>query len=239
MNFKLTLAALILFLSGCAHEVPLLPEKNTETKAIHDIQVTFIIPKNIEPLNNTINGIDFLRYQDGTEGKIQKLDFNVTDNQMIVERRTDNGVAGSGIIYDVDLTMKKKLNNIVVTFKPVMQKPYQEGLVLPFPVPQFDIKQYLVEGVTSHKFELESAYPPETVKANLQRLLGDTQGGLYIVETENERITISAEIYPYKHNQSKIIIRSKIMNTRAINGTINVAEKLERLKKELNKIVNS
>ena len=81
------------------------------------------------------------------DGKIVKRQLlrikDVSDNSFMVERRTDNGVTGSGIIYKVDYSVRNGLKDRILTISPVQYETYQEGLMAPFPVPEFSEKDLI------------------------------------------------------------------------------------------------
>jgi hypothetical protein len=62
---------------------------------------------------------------------------------MELERRTDNGVAGSGLIYSIDINKLNKGNDKVIALTPKTVKTYQDGVILPFPIPKFDLASYI------------------------------------------------------------------------------------------------
>lgn len=138
------------------------------------------------------------------------MHVNYTNNALEVERRTDNGVAGSGIIYTIDAIIVSDPNSTTITLIPKTQKTYQEGLILPFPVPNFDIAEYLSTATLDYKFELYSEYQVDSAKANFERILGKSFGSrdIYKLELEDEEFEIKTDIYPYR-NGSKIVINTQ------------------------------
>ncbi len=139
----------------------------------------------------------------------------------------------------MNLDVVSKSDSTTVTFTPKTQKTYQQGLVLPFPVPSLDLESYLSDGILTYKFEINSNYPPEAVKANLQRLLSSGSNNEYTLDNENELFAIKVQIYHYRHNQSKVAIHTKLYNKKSKNKTINIVEKINTLKENLQNIVNS
>jgi hypothetical protein len=102
-------------------------------KNIDNIKVSYVIPNNIlEP-----RGVDGLIFNSKTWGtdtkrKILKLNFNQTN--MELERRTANGVAGSGLINSIDINKLNKGNDKVIALTPKIVKTYQDGAILPLPI---------------------------------------------------------------------------------------------------------
>jgi hypothetical protein len=241
---------IFLLFCGCTHNLPpelkfepiqLVPKPDS-TKEIHNIKITYILPNNLENPENSINGIRFIEYDIDARGKgtkIERLYYEANLEKLKIERRTDNGVAGSGIITQVNISTTSTPDKKIVTFIPKTQRTYQQGLVLPFLVPDFDLEDYLTSGIILFNFEINSDYPPEAVSANLQRLLGDKIKKTYIIDNKDERFELKITIYPYRHNQSKLAVITKLFNKKSNNGTIDLAEKINNLKKQLMSIANN
>ncbi len=242
MNLRLViiLPFILLTLIGCAGNNILIPQPNT-VQEVKNIQVTYILPNDIEKRSCTFNGLSFRQYNGGTDTKIERLHIDYVANGLQVERRTDNGIAGSGIIYTIDANVIPKSDATMITLTPRTQKTYQEGLILPFPVPNFDIEQYLSEATLYYKFELNSEYPATSIKANFERLLerfNAIDSYTYILQLEGAELKIKANIYPYR-NGSKVVINIVLYNKESSNGVIDVVKKIEEAKKQIEKIINS
>lgn len=250
MKLKLAVTFIVLGLSGCSHQYPLLPNPES-TQKIEGIKVTYILPNDIIKTSDTINGIYLDQYggrtldatsflkSGGQTGRKERLHFDNKGNQLEIERRTDNGIAGSGVVCIVDFDVISEPDRTKVVFTPKTRRTYQQGVLLPFPVPDFDVETYLLEGQLTTSFEMDADYPPEAVRANLRRLL---HGGLedrYTLDNENEQIIMTVRVDPYKHNQSKLTINATIYNKRSNNRIINMVEKINALKKQLHNAVNA
>jgi len=240
MRLKLLVISGVLFLFGCVHDYPLVP-KPEQIEKIDHIKITYVLPKNVERTQGTINGLNFLQYEQGSDGKVEKLYFNTLNNQLEIKRRTDNNIAvGSGVIYTVNFNLVEKSDSTLITFIPQTKKTYQQGLVLPFPVPSLDLETYLSGGIVAYKFEIDSNYPPTTVEANLQRLMGDKyRNGKYRLDNSDERFEFMVKIYPYKHNQSKVSVSTTLYNKKSKNGIIDIAKKINSLKIQIQNVVNA
>jgi len=242
MNLRLLtiLSFILLNLTGCSGGNVLIPAQN-DVKEIKNIQITYILPPQVEEQPCTFNGLKFQTYNNrGTETKIERLYVYSANNGLKVERRTDNGVAGSGVIYTIDANVISKSDNKIVTLTPKTQETYQQGLILPFPIPNFDIETYLSTAKLNYKFELNSDYQVASVKANFDRILGKSfdSRDIYKLVIEDEEFEIETDIYPYR-NGSKIVITTTIYNKKSKNGVINVVTKIEKLKRQIEKIINS
>lgn len=79
---------------------------------------------------------------------------NVSDNSFTVERRMDNGINGSGIVYKVDYNISHNPKDTIIKFTPVQSSTYQEGCLTPYAVPGFsekDLADFIVGHVVGHK----------------------------------------------------------------------------------------
>ncbi|WP_341758243.1 hypothetical protein [Candidatus Tisiphia endosymbiont of Ditula angustiorana] len=88
-----------------------------------------------------------------------------------------------------------------------------------------------------HVFELNSEYNGDSIKANFDRLLGKDSTN-YRLNLNDEQFDISIKIYPYR-NGTKVVADITIYNQKTKNGVINVIQKIERVKEEIRRIVNS
>ncbi len=79
---------------------------------------------------------------------------NVSDNSFTVERRMDNGINGSGIVYKVDYNISHNPEDTTINFTPVKSSTYQEGWLTPYAVPGFsekDLADFIVGHVVGHQ----------------------------------------------------------------------------------------
>jgi hypothetical protein len=169
-----------------------------------------------------------------TKREIIKLDFNQTN--MELERRTDNGVAGSGLIYSIDINKLNKGNDKVITFTPKTVKTYQDGVILPFPIPKFDLASYLTSAWVIHKFEVTSNYPVDSIKANFDRML-KPYGSTYHLQLPDCLAIMEIKIYPYRQG-SKAVITAEISGMKVVDNIINVSNKIKELESKIKTIVN-
>ncbi len=233
------------FLSSCAnkmtlpgdYDIQIRPEKQTE-RNIGDIKIIYIVPDNIID-KKTIAGLFLGSKKWGTETKQEKIITSINNNRMIVERREDNGVAGSGLIYSIDVENILKGKNRVVTFIPKKVKPYQQGIILPFPLPTFDLRSYLASASVFHKFEVTSEYSQDAIKANFDRLLGTTNTYLkYNLNSNNFSAELKVKIYPYRTG-SKMVVDSTMFDMKILNNVINVSDNIKELEKRVKQIVQN
>ncbi len=106
------------------------------------------------------------------------------------------------------------------------EKSYQEGAIFPFPVPSFDIEQYLSQANFSHSFEIDSDYSSESIKANFDRILAKER---YKIDRESYRAYVSVKTVPYREGSKSLFnfkIRTKLNNGKTIN-LVNIINELE------------
>ncbi|AVP87241.1 hypothetical protein phytr_2850 [Candidatus Phycorickettsia trachydisci] len=149
----------------------------------------------------------------------------------------DNGVSGSGRIYRLNVNKSNELNNKIITLRAESMGTYQEGLILPFPLPNFDLQSYLISASVYYNFELNSEFSTESIKANFDRILKN-EGKNYKVILSNASCLISARFYPYR-NGSKVLIEAKLFSIKTTNNIINVSQSIFELEQRLKNIVNS
>lgn len=244
MKFILGSIILLFILSSCSNKVTLpgdyqiqiLPEKSTE-KEITNLRITYIIPKNTLD-SEGIGGIIFSNRQWGRETKQEKISFNFNNNILQIERRTDNGLVGSGCIYNIKVTQTNELNNRLIVLQAESMNTYQDGVILPFPLPEFDLESYLISAKVKYNFELNSEFPAESIRANFDRMLEKSENNYYMFSLNEASILMNVKVYPYR-NGSRIFIEAELSNMRAINNIINVTKNILALEKYIKNIVNS
>lgn len=119
---------------------------------------------------------------------------------------------------------------MLVTFTPKHQKTYKQGLVLPFPIPDFNIQSFLSSGALDYELELNSIYPADSIKANFERLL--------YREPLLQDALVETKVYPYK-NGSKIVLYVSIYGSMSVDGVIDLNAKLAEIKKQIQRVINS
>lgn len=228
----------ILILSSCSTDNLLAKKHPIQT--IENIEVKYILPKDAKKSSGKVYGIVFSEYTYGPDSRIERLNICNTVNGFQIERRTDNGVAGSGVIYNVEMKAIPREDGIVVTFIPRTQKSYEEGLILPFPIPDLNIESYLLDTSIDYRFELESEYPPASVQANFDRLLNKNYSDSYNIDIPDvEAIRIKVSIYPYRNDKSKIDIHAFLSRIEANDNVVDVVKTIAILKNKILNIINS
>ena len=109
MKTKIFSVLFFLLLSSCAnkmtlpgdYEIQLTPEKG-KIEQLGDIKISYLVPNNMLG-SEDIDGLVFSSRQWGESIKREKILTSYGDTNLQIERRTDNGVAGSGLIYSIDI----------------------------------------------------------------------------------------------------------------------------------------
>ncbi len=225
----------LMFLVGCS-QIPLLPEKDKVTK-IENVKVEYILPKSVIQDQSSFNGIKLRRYTTGTQSKMESIFLRYLENGMIVEKKLHNQMAGSGTVYNVETKVKENKDNIRVTFTPTKKETYQQGLVLPYPIPEFDIQEYLTTASIQNRFEVNSEYPVSSIKANFSRSLGhDPVKGSYITSEEGHQVVLKVDVQPYRTG-SKVLILAYLNTNGNREEQIDTTKIFKNIKKRVSDIV--
>ncbi|NLA17773.1 hypothetical protein GPU89_11310 [Burkholderia cepacia] len=199
-----------------------------------------IQPRKVAPYSTVIVrdvGYDSRSVQVIANAQYYRLRFeNLTPGSFVVHARTDNGVAGSGVKYDVNFNVQESPKGYQVAFQPMTRNAYQQGLIGKFPVPNFndaDLRTQLTSLQIVYRFEVDSPYNSESVTANFMRLarpMTARQGwadpvtgkiySSYFVSTLHGRdMTYVTQVYPY-HNGSKAVITAVITGVETAPDTV-------------------
>lgn len=244
MKITTYLISLFFLLSACSnnitlpnnYDIQLLPNKPSVTE-ITNLTITYIIPQRVASSEGII-GLNFPNSHWGRDTKQEKIIVNFDNKMLKVERRTDNGIAGSGRIYNINITKTNELNNRIITLQPISMRTYQDGAILPFPLPEFNLESYLTSAVVKYNFELNSEFPAESIRANFDRILEKKSNSYYALHLNNGSAFIRIKTDPYR-NGSKILINSELFNMKHTNGVIDVSKNILELENYIKSIVNS
>ena len=162
----------LISLSSCVKDFQLLPEKDIFEK-LEKKSVQYKIPS-LTSDSESMSKLNFFEYSTGANSKFDRLLIhNIDSNTLKLERKTDNGSVGSGLIYKINISEEKTLNSTNIIYTPEELTTFQNGLILPFKVPEFDVSDYLSKkGYIYYNFEINSEYPPSSIKANFARTKG-------------------------------------------------------------------
>ncbi len=252
-QIKLIIFALFQFimLSGCSNNElvknithsdinwQIKPDAPQDTM-VNNIEVSYSIPSVLLHNKSVSQFLTFKTFHTGRESKQEKLFLRQNgQNLWSIERRTDNGIAGSGVIYDVEVKEEKlKKDMTKVSLVVTREYKYQEGLILPFAVPDFDIRKYLANSQITYEFELDSKYDKESIQDNFQRLLGANYDNIYHFGTGLAEYSNTISLYSYRGG-TKIKIKSLIQFVQSDVSIVNVDKIIIDLKNKIKNIVDS
>lgn len=237
---SLTIISIAFFiLTGCANKPLLLPPK-VGIKEIQANKITYILPRDAENGSQTLCGLNFSHYSTvNAKLKTEILYSHLTHNGIEVEKKIYDPTESSGVIYTVDTQIASvKPNSIIVTLIPKTKQTYQDGGDSQLLIPDIDIEKYLLTAAISFRFEIDSEYPPEAVKANFARRLKGSKTSIFRLTDEYGEFAVKVDITPYKKG-SKIIISTTLYNTKTDRNVIDVVQRVKDVKAEIQKIINS
>jgi len=205
---------------------------------------TYVIPASKDLImenNGLVKDINFRGFSSGSSNAKDSLRFQkATENSFIVHRRIDNGMAGSGIKYLVNYDINQESSGYSVTMKPAQSTAYQEGLIGKFDVPLFspeNLQNAIRKGSVFFKFEIDSQYGVDSVKANFKRLSKKAGRGNFITNRDQE-VPFEFKAAPYR-NGSKVMIEVVIFAAETSKNTFDFGILEREIKTKLTKIVKS
>ena len=177
---------------------------------------------------------------------------NKTGTSFVVHSRIDNCIAGSGVKYQVNYTISRNDQGLTLGLQPVGRSTYQEGLVMPMPIPSFgdrDLLDFLEQPVVAYQFEVNSNFNKDSVFANFTRLsrrVTEKDGSLpdvkhkdwFSIQVNNRPVKFSVEVYPYRDG-SKAVIYARVPGIETSPNTVDFREIFNLLKTRIEEIVNS
>lgn len=246
-----------LVLEGCASPMPAQPPISPQTTSISMPSIAFIIPNDpaVVVQSTGVEGLALSGQQWGGPTRREIIQYKFTGEQGVVERRTDNGVAGSGQKVRVTESISMEANAKRVEFAPYERAVYQQGLILPFPVPRFepeDIKAFFLSSSLHAKFEINSDFNPESIYANFVRLLktraykqgehDPVSGKIYKQEffmpLRGRDVPLVVEAYPYR-NGSKAVIYCRIPAVETAPNTVDFGILVAEVREGLVRLVKA
>lgn len=191
--------------------------------------------------NGLVKDINFRDSYSGSANAKESLRFQkATNNSFMVHKRIDNGMAGSGIKYLVNYDIKQENNGYSVTMKPVYSTAYQEGLIGKFDVPTFgpgELQSAIRKGSVFFKFEIDSQYSVDSVKANFKRLSKKAGRGNFITNRDRE-VPFEFKAVPYRDG-SKVTIEVVIFASETSKNTFDFGILEKEIKAKLTEIVKA
>lgn len=244
-------------LVGCATPQAAQPSTSAQPIAITMPPVEFVIPNDSAVVAQSwgVEGLALPSQQWGESTRRESIRLQFTGEEGLLERRTDNGVAGSGQRVRLRKSVSDSSGVRRVQFTPYERVVYQQGLILPFPVPRFepdDIKKFFLSSSLHAKFEVDSDFNPESTYANFVRLLKSrsyrpgerdpVSGKIYKQEffmpLRGKEMPLVLEAYPYR-NGSKAVAYCRIPAIETSANSVDFAVLLLEVREGLSRIVKA
>lgn len=179
----------------------------------------------------------------------------LTPTTFTVHVRTDNGVSGSGIRYQVGYSVRENGQGYEATFAPATRSSYQEGLIGRFPLPNFtdqNLRQHLGSLQLVYKFEVDSPYNTDSVTANFMRnaevrtdrqgfadpVTGKIYSTYYVARLNGRNMPFVVQVYPYR-NGSKAVIHATIPGQETSPNTVDFGVLIRDARRMLEGIARS
>ena len=200
------------------------------TATAADLKVRIPASPNILPSQSILSPYRLESKQWGSKAHQEKIIFTDAGGTLHVHRRDDNGTAGSGLKYEVNVTSSPVDGATELGFTQTgAPHEYREGLVLRFPVPSFtdqDLIAALASGSIGFQWERNTEFPVESIAANFARLAngqparGNNYNGL--IEVGGSPVSFVYRIVPYR-NGSKVLVNASLTQEAVVNGVIDFA----------------
>jgi hypothetical protein len=151
-------------------------------------------------------------------------------------------VAGSGVVATVKYTREESPSEVSMTFEQRSTSTYQEGLFLKKSVPVFSLKEVLLGGVVNVKFELDSEYAVDAVRANFKRMamLSGAPGGkeMWRLATPSGQQHLQLEFFPYRTG-SKVTAFASIAARETAPGVIDFGQLIQEVQAAVRTIIKA
>ena len=180
------------------------------------------------------------------------LSFARENGQMVVTRTNGTMTGTKGVRFIVNEMTEKQGDISTVTYQPLKRIPVETGFVI-MGTPDLNISEYLSSTQFSKKFEVDSEYPADSVKANFDRLMnkaksdfrifGNTESTLdledyYFIDLPSAKVVMLIEAFPYRKG-SKVVVNAVIQTRQSNKGIIDVAEIIREVEKKVISVVSS
>lgn len=252
-NMAICLGLVTMILAGCAG---LTPQPAQNVQLTNPQTLTVIIPNDKSVDAGKLTRINFDNRWGGNKEKQEKIMVgNKTSTSFSVERRTDNGTAGSGKVYYVNYSVESLNDSTVIKYQPTEYRTYQQGLVLPFAIPvftEYDLAEFLIKQPVFYNLEINSQYNTESTYSNFIRLVERTKfvpgekdpvtGKIFkdkfALPYKGEKIYFSLESFPYR-NGSKVIVHLVVPGTLTSDNLVDFGIILNDIRTQLENVANS
>ena len=193
------------------------------------------------------------KYANGACNETERLSFKRGPGRLIVERRIADPLSHSAAIYTVEEKTVRQGNSNIITYQPLQMKPDEKSFLVSRPLPTLDIGQYLSTTQFKTKFEVDSDYPANAVKANFDRLMNKARRGFrafdstdsnlsyddyYQTELEGALVVILVESFPYRSG-SKVVVNAIVQVIPKSGGTIDLVDIMDKVETEVKRVINA
>lgn len=212
------------------------------------VKVIIPIDPNIQPNGDFQSPYHLDSRRWGTDTRQEKIIvLDKGNGDMFVNRRVDNGTAGSGRLFHLTATQVTGEKDTALTFATTDEPPYEyrEGLFGRFPLPDFsdeDLATFLASGYIEYKFEINSDFPAESINANFTRLANGrpTRNGGNVGEVQVNGVSVKFlyNVMPYR-NGSKATIEADLKINKAENGVVDFRPWIDQMKAAVTAVVSS
>lgn len=179
----------------------------------------------------------------------------LTPTTFTMHVRTDNGMSGSGIRYQVGYSVRENGHGYEATFAPSTRSTYQEGLIGRFPLPNFtdeNLRQQLGALQLVYKFEVDSPYNTDSVTANFMRnaevrtdrqgfadpVTGKIYSTYYVAKLNGRNMPFVVQVFPYR-NGSKAVIHATIPGQETSPNTVDFGVLIKDARRMLEGVARS
>ncbi|EIC30338.1 hypothetical protein [Methylomicrobium album] len=242
-------------LGGCVATSPSNPATPVSMQPI-----TYFVPSDDGLIRQTgmiedLSFSDFSYYSTGRRDKL--FAKRIGNNSLAIERRTEteSGIAGSGKRYQVDFAVEKTDSGYKAVIRPVEYSTYQQGVILPFPVPKFDeadLTENLLSTQLYYRFEVNSEFNSESTHANFMRILktrpfqkgekdpvtGKIFTQQFVLPYRTKEVLFTLETFPYR-NGSKAVMHLRVPAMLTSPNVIDYKVILDEVKAKLAEIVRA
>ncbi|MEW9798552.1 hypothetical protein [Alteromonas sp. CYL-A6] len=238
-------------LTGCKQTAPVVEQPITNAPSV---QYKVPADMNFDLSFNSFNRC-LKRSDDGSCFRSDRLTVNKASGELVVRREISEPFTGAQTQYKIREKITRSGDINTITYQPMTVLKKDGGLLLPIPAPDLDIADYLSTTQFTYKFEVDSQYPSDSVKANFDRLMNKTSDSFrfYGAETTSSTLklqdsymydlgdafsVILVESFPYR-NGSKVVVNVIIETKQTPNGVIDVEKLLNQVKSKVNETVNA
>lgn len=250
----------VMALGGCVATSPSKPAEPVAVAPVTIQPITYAIPidAGLIQRRGIVEDLSFSDFSYYSTGKRDKLTTRrLGENSLMIERRTEteSGIAGSGKRVRVDFSVEKLASGYKAVLRPIEYTTYQQGVVLPFPVPKFDdrdVSDHLLSAELHYRIEVNSEFNSESTHANFMRTLktrGFKQGEKdpvtgkifkqqFVLPYRGKDILFVLETFPYR-NGSKAVMHLRIPAVFTSPNTVDYKTILDEVKGKLTEVVKA